>query len=875
MNIQQPNIDLKNNFELFLEGVKVDFLSITISEMEGGIPAASITFPSSSGILRILPGTIVQIFGYHFREDKTFLLFEGEVTALNFQRSDSMRVVVIKAISLLGALIKAKFVPSDAIITKELKDNLGIQGSNIIINNPGGSGSSIGQKSIQEMEDIKERKSTTISGKTKDIAITSVYGLTDDFNKLLAENQPGGKGDFIPMFQQFNLNFEYNDLFFGLRSLAYKFGRSIFASPNPERLNKVKVDLFLEALNAVKSGISDAFKERSYSLMEVLTEFQRYLHYNFISPATYTACMPFYISGDKKSWEPMRMAYFPQLECGPPALCNIFFPEQVQSFTYSREMMNEPTRIVGKATVPFVVSKTQTVDWTPSFAYPQLEFDTEKAVGNFTLEETYRGINYKVITYDNVQSNLITRSKTQTGNGLKTTNGGKITEEDMEGDLGRIIRPYAYMDWLSLRYQDRLTSLNTEWNPYRMIGLPALMLDTDGVSIVGIINSIETNLTATGDSTTRVTLRGTRIIHDGEFEQTEFSSNNTSISKGFERFVIHDLTYDGMMSNNELLYYPELYNFINVGKDVYTYIMHGMLNKNHGFYKLKDQNIFTEYKNSLDPSSSSRQEHSRLDNSILHYIINTDGTFKIDIPENYNIYEEVRNTYLLYKSVSNLRKEYEAKQYKIKDNEKSYEMNQVYDYIYAVNRRNIITKQDYFNFIGSRGENRKLETEDAHDATIIFQGGAQELRQEIMNRSNEEYQTIVTTSTADTSTARANLKRAIAKYDQLSLNGKLKTDTDIEDQYPMGTQYSLAHFKKYFIPERLQAIQDAKQLVTDLTKSLNEIEQQTPEETASIVTKNKEMYKPYNMTRRMHVRLAFKDTSIISIDNNKSKLMVN
>ena len=64
------------------------------------------------------------------------------------------------------------------------------------------------------------------------------------------------KGDFIPMIQQFNAAFEMNDLFYGLRSLAFKFGRSTFVSPNPNLMRKIKVDLFLESLNKLNFGIN-------------------------------------------------------------------------------------------------------------------------------------------------------------------------------------------------------------------------------------------------------------------------------------------------------------------------------------------------------------------------------------------------------------------------------------------------------------------------------------------------------------------------------------------------------------------------------------------------------------------------------------------
>lgn len=873
MNIQQPKIDLRDTFELYLEGVKVDFLNMSISETEGGVPAASITFPSNHGALRLLPGTIVQIFGYYQQEDKTFLLFEGEVTGINFQKTDSTKVVVIKAISLLGAMIKAKFRPSDAIITTDMKDATGIQASDNIVFNKQGKGGSIGPTTLEDMPKIKNKKSTTRTGSSKDVGLSSLGGLTDEFRHFLAEDQPGGKGDFIPMLQQFNLYFERNDLFYGLKSLAYKFGRTIFASPNPGLSNKVKTDLFQEALNKLKSsGISDVFSESPYTLMQVLVEFQRYLHYSFISPANYTACRPFYLNQSVTEWEPLRMIYLPRLETGPPALCNIFFPEQVSSFTYSREMMGEPTRIVGKATIPLLKKVNEVIDYSPIATYPSLEFDSELIVGNFTTEETYRGINYKIISYPNLHSDLISKLKTNSIDGKQTTKGNEILAKDMEsGEIGNLIRPFAYMDFLDLKYRQRQTSINSEWSPYRMIGLPGMMLDPDGVSIVGIIFQMETNISAQGSATTRVTFRNTRLVHDKEFEKTIFSKIPIDNSKGNEKYIIHDLTNDGMMSNNELLYDPDLYSFENIGKDVYTYIAHGMLSTNEGFLAAKNNKGIFDYSNdSLESNDLSIPIHPRRDNSVLNFLPMKDGAYNFEIPESYNKKTEIRNTYLLYKAISELRKEYEAKKIKKIKGKEQYDMPQAYAYMYAINRRNVITKDLYFNFIGAK-PSRKLQIEDAHDAKIIFQGGAQELRNEILDRADVQYTKVITSTEAEKEGIRNRIRK-----DKKNLSKKTNGQPDasgdtllaiVRIQHPT---YSLKHAEGV----RNDLKKEIETLRTNISEAQTELNNLGINTTPRSDVKDEELYKPYNMTRRMHVVLAFKDTIDILVNSNKSKLTV-
>ncbi len=875
MNIQQPKIDLKNGFELYLEGIKVEFLSMTISEVEGGIPAASITFPSNRGALRLLPGTIVQIFGRYHRSKKTLILFEGELTAVNFQKTESSKVVVIKAISLLGSMIKAKFRPSDAILTAERKAADGIQGSTYVLYN---NKESIGPQTSEGIKDVVAEKETTMVGTSNQIGISAVFGLTDDFRRLLAEGTPGGRGDFIPMIQQFNSIFEHNDLFYGLKSLAYKFGRTVFASPNPNLLNKIKIDLFFEAFNDLKStGISDIFSERPYTLMQVLTEFQRYLHYSLISPAAFTACKPFYLKENVTDLEPLRMIYMPRIESGPPALCNIFFPEQTSSFTYSREMMSEPTRIVGKATVSLLNEFNANIDYSPCAVYPSLKFDSEKAVGNFTNEETYRGINYKVITYSNLHSDLLNKLKSTYHDGKNTGKGNSIVAKDMEsGQIGSLIRPFAYMDFLDLKYKNRQTAVTSEWNPYRMVGLPAMILDNDGTSIVGVILSLETSISAQGIATTRATLRNTRIVFDEEFEKTIFSSEPGTESSGNEKYVIHDLTNDGMMSTNELLYDQALYNFENIGKDVYTYILHGMLNKNKGFLSAK--NAFGIFGYTEDRLDGDDNDHSRLDNSVLHYLPRKNGEYTFIIPDQYLKKTELKNTYLLYKAISELRKAYERSKYKSssRGEEKEFDMPQAYDYMEAINRRNILTKEEYFAFIGAAPE-RTLQIEDAHDAKVIFQGGAQELREEILERINSQYVNVITAVNADLTSVKTKIRLWEQKLADLIPTGY--TPLTITQEI-IAKKYQKDPFKgKYNKRQETEIVKDEfaeiQKLIDQLQgyKTKKESLESSNSEVTTI-TKEKEMYKPYNMTRRMHVVLALKDQSDLLIDNNKSKLTV-
>ena len=239
----------------------------------------------------------------------------------------------------------------------------------------------------------------------------------------------------------------------------------------------------------------------------------------------------------------------------------------------------------------------------------------------------------------------------------------------------------------------------------------------------------------------------------------------------------------------------------------------------------------------------------------------------------YNTKTEIRNTFLLYKAVSELRKEYEAKKYKTVKGEKLYDMEQAYEYMYAVNRRNVITKESYFDFIGAVPE-RQAQIEDAHDAKVIFQDGAQELRQEIMDKANIQYTKIITTKNADLEGIRQKIKRLKKLLAIKTNSGQITSLTGAQASFDKhvadGTITRTAADNNG--TDLWNEILERQAEIDELNEELKETKK-APLEVTNI-TKEKEFYKPYNMTRRMHVVLAFKDYKEILVDNNKSKLMV-
>ena len=423
--------------------------------------------------------------------------------------------------------------------------------------------------------------------------------------------------------------------------------------------------------------------------------------------------------------------------------------------------------------------------------------------------------------------------------------------------------------------------------------LNSCLLKSNFVSIVGTVNSIETNINSQGGATMRVTLRSVRLIHDTEFEKTPFSKIPQDPSEGFEKYIIHDLTNDGMMSTNELLYYKDLYSFENIGKDVYTYIIHGKLSPAGGFYDVQQtKGIFEYAEKELDPDNNDLERHEPYDASILNYLRDENGNIKLDIPDIYNKKAEIRNTYLLYQAVKKHRDSYENSKYKSVKGKKEFDMKQSYEYTHAINKRNIIQKDEYLGFIGAE-IGRTLQTDDAHDGQIILNAGVTELRAKIEESTANQYSNIITSKNSRkvSITSRINRINKLLETDPIYKFSKAETYEKYALGYSNYLQYpslreDLSEHEKKNLPPRIYiSARAAKnyanthwpplEILLAERKTLKEEFRDVSEETVSSeIDFDSEVYKPYNMTRRMHVVLAFEGHRDLVTDNNISKLKV-
>ena len=223
MNIDSPNVTNLSGITAYLEGIKIPFSNVQISEAEGSIPSAVITFVADSNLLRILTGTTLQIYGDASTEDgnstTNVLLFEGDLTGINYVKDANMgNQISLTFTHLFSKMLSARLLPSDALITvqKGLAD--GLQKTQVAILKD-----TAVDKLYQPDQTSNDLQTSTVTpapapGPLATLgAMTRLGDLADKFANLLGQDKIMA-GNYQPIIDSFNQVFEQNDIIYGVMS---------------------------------------------------------------------------------------------------------------------------------------------------------------------------------------------------------------------------------------------------------------------------------------------------------------------------------------------------------------------------------------------------------------------------------------------------------------------------------------------------------------------------------------------------------------------------------------------------------------------------------------------------------------------------------
>lgn len=546
--------------ECYFEGIKVPIQSLQLAEQLGSPATAQIAMPAHSGALRLLPGTMVQIFGKveqnakvttsdtiglkTVTDDKSIirhkvLLFEGEITGQNYSKDSSNRAVSIAAQSLIHKWTQVYMHSADMMSDRMMfaalyvyqdwndvpNDDIPIQydeEGNVIKN----------ATKINPLEDGKHKYMRFQYNNEFKQLDGLEYFITQGLAGENADKEAHARGDFMPFFQDLIEHLEYLNLYYGLFAKTYRISDTIFTFPNVT----IKESLDLLAKNSMIYQTPTGMAEQ-ISLLDIVFQILSLMNYTMIMPAAPTYCVHPYQEQQKTPHNglgdsnevPMRGFMLPDTKFSVPASCNVLFPDDVERFNFSRNMAGEPTRLfMGLSPTDVKVNSTTLNGIVGQYIVPGLQFfkSDEEREGDepyaspyhlgFTPEETHRGVVPLRTNFQGLEQAFL--QSIYKAPGEKPAEDGEIAKTmSPETAMGALAYNSAHLTYYSARYGSRSCQFNTSWNPHRVVGLPGLYFDMDGSpSIMGVLSRVMTNIDAQGNATQSVTFDLARILYDME-----------------------------------------------------------------------------------------------------------------------------------------------------------------------------------------------------------------------------------------------------------------------------------------------------------------------------------------------------------------------
>ena len=330
-----------------------------------------------------------------------------------------------------------------------------------------------------------------------------------------------------------------------------------------------------------------------YNLYDVLWAVMEMIRYQFIVPAAPTGGIQ--IAGSpttaEGNYEPLRAFFIPDMDTSPPALCNVFVPDQIVNFSYQRAFFSEPTRSltyldwnvgkagqVGKYGINFMIPDLKPFQITykvPDTKTGDPQGDTEgDYIPAFTPEEAYQGCRPIFSPVDGWFVSAATGEYPQEERTLEQITTDDDTASD-KPNFARALKNEALKTWMLNKHgKSKAMTLQTEWNPSRMVGLPGVVIDPGFPSLTGVVSQIATEIDANGTASSSVTMRTVRAIYDEDPEA--FKLDSDSLHPHAVKATSSDIT----PTLHDFLYNAALYSHTEIGRELYTYLLYGNLPEN-------------------------------------------------------------------------------------------------------------------------------------------------------------------------------------------------------------------------------------------------------------------------------------------------------
>ncbi len=510
--MKTQSIELK----LYLEGVPVNFVSINIQERVGSAPIAVINIPPKAEFSRLMPKTLAHVF-YKMKppqveEEDYYLIFEGELTTVNFGRSQS------------GAGCQLTFVG----LTNNWKNTYkGIvdfsmdsfmMGHFLLIGASAEASQSDKYKIHGEDPDAKDHANFLISKFPGTNITARLQQSVEIFTKDDLGEEPAKALDRAV--KSLINNLSSSNPYYGMIHDVLKIPERMYTLNNTQALATLRGETVGEIITRSIEQLSSVVDGS-----QILATLLNNLEYLYTEPSAPTK--------DENS-HPRSMMFVPQTMFFMPLRCNTIFPDQILQSGYTHDYSNEITRLV-TSTPPISLASSKSASaftMQSKFIAPQRDFFEMDYEGQkypatgMMREEMLRGINPFMHTYNKAQLAYSSFWSTY----IKKNDKGNITNDEeaynaffehfRTSQLGTYVQAINMWQYLKKKYSARTFSVISPYTPHRLVGFPGLVLDKELPAVVGKIISINSSLDATGQGTSSIEFSSPR-----SYKEYDFSTN--------------------------------------------------------------------------------------------------------------------------------------------------------------------------------------------------------------------------------------------------------------------------------------------------------------------------------------------------------------
>ncbi len=303
-----------------------------------------------------------------------------------------------------------------------------------------------------------------------------------------------------------------------------------------------------------------------------------------------------------------------------PILPNTFFSDQLNDFTFTRQLEREPTRYVAYTNALGVLGNPESnsvMDFRFTYVTPKIPDTNSEAnfiktnkerlegIRQYTYEETWRGVHALQGTQGDVAFEEILFKMFEPENSDEPNTMQNLDTILNNPTASGFLHHYwkSMMDgvFLRKRYEARTGVLTTVYNPHRVCGFPGIIIDDELPAVIGKITSIASTISADGQSVSQISLSHCHTHWDSDLEQPQvlgIDAFQNSEASGVYNYMkdavpaidhIYKFLWDG--SENK-------YRWYNIGKQIYGPLLGTDTSVDYSLLRFADANKLSKQNDS-------------------------------------------------------------------------------------------------------------------------------------------------------------------------------------------------------------------------------------------------------------------------------------